>query len=77
MTLGLTPLRSCWLALALIGAWLGRHLDAPDGSAIVADGVWFARLEGGRARLYHAVVYARQPRQALADAFFAGLALQP
>lgn len=50
---------------------------APDGSAIVADGVWFARLEGGRARLYHAVVYARQPRQALADAFFAGLALQP
>jgi hypothetical protein len=36
VTLGLTPLRSCWLALALIGAWLGRHLDAPDGSAITA-----------------------------------------
>ena len=36
MTLGLTPRRSRWLALALIGAWLGRHLDAPDGSAITA-----------------------------------------
>ena len=36
MILVLTPLRSCWLALALIGAWLGRHLDAPDGSAITA-----------------------------------------
>ncbi|MBA4490526.1 DUF2834 domain-containing protein [Paracoccus sp. S1E-3] len=32
----MTPLRGCWLALALIGAWLGRHLDAPDANAVAA-----------------------------------------
>ena len=36
MSFGLTPLRACWLALALIGAWLGRHLDAPDANAAIA-----------------------------------------
>lgn len=50
---------------------------APDGSAVFAEAVWFARLEGGQARLFHAVVYARQPRPAVADTFFAGLVLQP
>lgn len=48
-----------------------------DGAEVVAEAVWFARLEGPRARLYHAVVYAPQPRTAAADTFFAGLALQP
>ena len=33
---GLTPLRGSWLALALLGAWLGRHLDAPDSNAVIA-----------------------------------------
>ena len=32
----LTPLRLCWLALALIGAGLGLHMDAPDATGIVA-----------------------------------------
>ena len=36
MRLGLTPLRSCWLVLALLGAWLGRHLEAPDSTAVMA-----------------------------------------
>ena len=49
----------------------------PDGRAVVAHAVWFARLEGGHVRLYHAALYARQARTAAADAFFAGLALPP
>lgn len=49
----------------------------PDGSPVVAHAVWFARLEGGQARLYHAVIYARALRTAVADTFFAGLVLQP
>lgn len=32
----LTPLRLCWLALALIGAGPGLHMDAPDTTGIVA-----------------------------------------
>ncbi|WP_183043387.1 hypothetical protein [Alicycliphilus denitrificans] len=47
-----------------------------DGAEVVAETVWFARLEGLQARLYHAVVYAPQPRTAAADTFFTGLALQ-
>lgn len=47
-----------------------------DGAEVVAEAVWFARLEGPQARLYHAVVYAPQPRTAAADTFFTGLALQ-
>lgn len=48
----------------------------PGGGAVAAQAVWFARLESGRARLYHAVVYADQDRPAVADTFFAGLVLQ-
>lgn len=48
-----------------------------DGAEVVAEAVWFARLEGSQARLYHAVVYAPRPRAAAADTFFTGLALQP
>lgn len=47
-----------------------------DGSAVVAQGVWFARAAGGQMRLYHAVVYTDRPRPDVADPFFAGLALQ-
>lgn len=50
---------------------------APGGAAVAADAVWFARLEGPHARLYHAVVYAPALRAEAAGAFFAGLALQP
>ncbi len=46
-----------------------------DGSAVTAQAVWFARTEGRQARLYHAVVYTATPRTAVADTFFAGLAL--
>jgi len=48
----------------------------PDGSAVSAQAVWFARAVGPQVRLYHAVVYTPKPRPDVADAFFAGLALQ-
>ncbi|CAM3536029.1 hypothetical protein [Paracidovorax anthurii] len=51
-----------------------------DGRAVVAHAVWFARAEATgaepRMRLYHAVVYAPEPRPAVADTFFAGLVLR-
>ena len=47
----------------------------PDGSAVVAQAVWFARAAGPQVRLYHAVVYTAKPRPEVADQFFAGLAL--
>lgn len=53
------------------------HGQGPDGAAVAAKAVWFARLEGSRARPYHAVVYAPRPRTAAADTFFSGMALQP
>lgn len=46
-----------------------------DGGAVIAQAVWFARMEGRQARLYHAVVYTDAPSMAVADTFFAGLAL--
>ena len=47
-----------------------------DGTAVFAQGVWFARTVGPQLRLYHAVVYTAKPRPDVADQFFAGLALQ-
>ena len=47
----------------------------PDGSAVVAQAVWFARAAGPQVRLYHAVVYTAKPRPEVVDQFFAGLAL--
>jgi hypothetical protein len=47
----------------------------PDGQAVAAQGVWFARPVGPQMRLYHAVVYTAKPRPEVADAFFAGLVL--
>ncbi len=47
-----------------------------NGSAVTLQAVWFARVVGPQLRLYHAVVYTAKPRPELADAFFAGLALQ-
>ncbi|MBV7457964.1 hypothetical protein KW843_26055 [Acidovorax sp. sif1233] len=48
----------------------------PDGSAVTAQAVWFARAVGPQVRLYHAVVYTPKPRPEVADQFFAGITLQ-
>lgn len=48
----------------------------PDGSAVSAQAVWFARAVGPQVRLYHAVVYSAKPRPEVADQFFAGMVLQ-
>lgn len=68
------PARALALPQAVRRAAQGH---GPDGAVVLADAVWFARLEGGRARLYHAVVYAPRPPGAAADTFFASLELQP
>ncbi|AVT11730.1 hypothetical protein [Paracidovorax avenae] len=51
-----------------------------QGAAVAMDAAWFARAEasegGPRMRLYHAVIYSPQPRAAVADTFFPGLALR-
>jgi len=43
-----------------------------DGSAVAAQGVWFAR----GAHLYHAVVYADKLNQEAVDTFFSGIEFQ-
>ena len=43
-----------------------------DGSAVAAQGVWFAR----GAHLYHAVVYADRLNQEAVDTFFSGIEFQ-
>jgi len=47
-----------------------------DGRPTTAQAVWFARLDGTHARLYHAVVYSPTPRPDVAQAFLDGLRLQ-
>ena len=46
------------------------------GQKVVAHGLWFARLEGAGARVYHAVIYGSKARPAEAEMFFSGLQLQ-
>ena len=46
------------------------------GQKVVAHGLWFARLEGAGARVYHAVIYGAKARPAEAEMFFSGLKLQ-
>lgn len=48
----------------------------PDGRAVVAQGVWFARAVGPQVRVYHAVVYTSKPRPEVVDQFFAGITFQ-
>ncbi|ABM30958.1 hypothetical protein QRO11_21320 [Paracidovorax citrulli] len=60
---------------------LQAHGAAPgQGADVAMDAAWFARAEaagdGPRMRLYHAVIYSPQPRAAVADTFFPGLALR-
>jgi len=47
----------------------------PSGWTLTTHGVWFARQEGKKARIYHAVIYAPKPQHQVADAFFQGLVL--
>ena len=47
-----------------------------DGSAVQADAVWFARLNGSTAQLVHAVVFADTLDTKAADNFFESIALQ-
>lgn len=48
----------------------------PSGWTITTHGVWFARQEGEKARIYHAVIYAPKPQHEVATAFFNRLQLQ-
>ena len=48
----------------------------PGGERVALQAVWFARVQGPQLSACHAVVYSEQPRPAVADTFFAGLALQ-
>ncbi|WP_043003827.1 hypothetical protein [Comamonas testosteroni] len=48
----------------------------PRGQKVLGHGLWFARLEGSGARLYHAVIYADKAMPAEAELFFSGLQLQ-
>lgn len=48
----------------------------PSGWNITTHGVWFARQEGDKARIYHAVLYAPKPQHAVASEFFQSLVLQ-
>ena len=43
---------------------LGRR---PDGAAVAAQAVWFARAVGGEVLVYHAVVLSPKPQPAVAD----------
>lgn len=48
----------------------------PSGWTMTTHGVWFARQEGDKARIYHAVVYAPKPQHDVASAFFNALVLE-
>ena len=48
----------------------------PSGWTITTHGVWFARQEGDKARIYHAVIYAPKPQHEVASQFFQALQLQ-
>lgn len=48
----------------------------PSGWTVTTHGVWFARREGSKARIYHAVIYAPAPLHKVASQFFKGLVLQ-
>lgn len=48
----------------------------PSGWTLTTHGVWFAKQEGDKARIYHAVIYAPKPQHEVASQFFQGLQLQ-
>lgn len=48
----------------------------PAGWTITTHGVWFARKEGDKARIFHAVIYAPKPQHGIANTFFKSLVLK-
>lgn len=52
---------------------LGRQ---PDGSAVAAQAVWFARVRGAKVHACHAVLFSARPRPEVAEPFLAGLVLR-
>ncbi|WP_272970616.1 hypothetical protein [Comamonas terrigena] len=50
--------------------------EGPSGWTITTHGVWFAKQEGDKARIYHAVIYAPKPQHEVASQFFQALQLQ-
>lgn len=50
--------------------------EGPSGWTITTHGVWFAKQEGDKARIYHAVIYAPKPQHEVASQFFKALQLQ-
>ena len=47
----------------------------PSGWNITTHAVWFARQEGDKARIFHAVIYSPKPQHEVATQFFNGLTL--
>lgn len=47
----------------------------PSGWNITTHGVWFAKQEGDKARIYHAVMYSPQAQHKVASQFFKALEL--
>jgi len=72
-TKAFVPAGALQLPQSVHASLLGR---TGDGSAVTAQAVWFARLEGPHARLYHAVVYSPAPRPEVAQTFLDGVRLQ-
>lgn len=50
--------------------------ERATGWTVTTHGVWFARKEGNKARIFHAVIFAPKPQHEIADIFFRGLKLQ-
>ncbi len=50
--------------------------EGPSGWTITTHGVWFARQEGEKARIIHAVIYAPKPQHEVAAQFFQSLVLE-
>jgi hypothetical protein len=46
------------------------------GWTVTTHGVWFARQEGNKARIYHAVIYAPKAYHQTANTFFNSIILK-
>jgi len=67
-----SPLSTTNVAGATGAAQLQAQGTQPDGRAVTAQGVWFAR----GTQVFHAVMYASKINADAADAFFTGLRFQ-
>lgn len=50
--------------------------EGRSGWTVTTHGVWFARQEGDKARIFHAVIYAPKPYHQNAQTFFNSIALK-